>query len=80
MRYVYEGRLGKDRKMKAFAVGWVRIGEKDFPEPTGVNTTWAIFVSRNNAEKFAKANGGCKIRPCEVSLKFSRCDTSTKEG
>ena len=58
--------------MKAYAVGWVRIGDKNFPEPTGVNSTWAVFASRINAEKFAKKHGGCEIRPCEMSLKFGK--------
>lgn len=59
-------------KRKFFAVGWVSISNKDYPEPTGKNTTFAIFANEITAQHFAEAHGGCKVRPVEVSLKFTR--------
>ena len=59
--------------MKAFAVGYISYNEEMHPEPNGKGKTWALFVNEGNAFEWSKKHGGkLKIRPVEVSLKFTR--------
>lgn len=59
-------------KRQFFAVGWASISDVNYPEPTGKNTTFAVFANEIAAQRFAEAHGGCKVRPVEISLKFTR--------
>ena len=59
-------------KRQYFAVGWVSISDKMYPPPTNKNSTFAVFANENNAKEFAEKYGGLKVRPVEVSLKFTR--------
>lgn len=59
-------------KRQFFAVGWASISDVNYPEPTGKNTTFAVFANEMTAKRFAEAHGGCKVRPVEISLKFVR--------
>ena len=51
------------------------------PEPNGKGKTWAIFVNNGNAIEWSKKHGGkLKIRPVEVSLKFTRPTKRALDG
>jgi hypothetical protein len=66
--------------MKMFAVGYISSNEKMYPEPDG-KTTWALFVNEGNAAEWSKKHGGkLKIRPVEVSLKFTRPTKRALDG
>jgi len=67
-------------KRQYFAVGWVSISDNMYPPPTNKSSTFAVFANEKNAKEFAEKYGGLKIRPVEVSLRFTRPARSARNA